>query len=47
MGLIDDNAVVACNGVTACDHAKSIGRQGAMSVLEFELKSGEMNSAEY
>ena len=27
VGLIDDDAVVACNGVTACDHAKALQQQ--------------------
>jgi hypothetical protein len=43
--LIDEEAVVACNGVTACDHAKSAATAIPSPMVPVEKKSLRMTAS--
>ena len=45
VGLIDDDAVVACNGVTACDHAKKAATAIPIPMVPVEKKSLRMTAS--
>ena len=41
-GLIDDDAAVACNGVTACDHAKNAATAIPIPIVPVEKNTLRM-----
>lgn len=45
VGLIDDDAVVACSGVTACDHAINAATAIPMPIVPVEKNSLNMISS--
>ena len=45
MGLIDDDAVVACNGVTECDHAINAATAIPIPIVPVEKKSLRMTAS--
>ena len=45
MGLIDDDTVVACNGVTACDHTKNAATAIPIPMVPVEKKSLRMTAS--
>jgi hypothetical protein len=42
VGLIDDDAVVACSGVTACDHAINAAKAIPIPIVPVEKNSLNM-----
>ena len=44
VGLIDDDAVVACNGVTACDHAINAATAIPIPIVPVEKNSLNMSA---
>ena len=45
VGLIDNDAVVACSGVTACDHAINAATANPIPIVPVEKKSFRMTAS--
>ena len=45
VGLIDDDAVVACSGVTACDHAINAATANPIPIVPVENNSLHMTAS--